>query len=552
MGNANRLLPDPQQLQYNVQQIISHYRYNATTFINDIALLFINGYIPWNWSTVKAIQLNTQQTAAVSMCKISGWGDMGNGQLSVNLWAAIVPIISYEQCRNSYGYIPLSMICAGYMSMGGVDACQGDSGGPLVCNGLLTGVVSWGEGCALADKPGVYTNVSAFYDWIVVQNKTLNYTLYSNSARSLVLINYFNIFVIVSLLPTFNRATRFCYNTFLRLKEKIIFKMFKWNLSWILVLSFVLLLQINGILAGTSPLDFLKSAKPTDPRIINGTEATLNATMHQVSVRRRLNDGYFFGTGHICGGALISENVVLSAAHCFVNYNMAEPDGTFLPDEDFIVVMGNLDRFEYNNNTLVFDIIKIVKKVPQFNLSTFDDDIVLIMLNGTVPARHPTIRPIILNDAPLANNTICQATGWGNTEDGYPPDFLRTVDLPIIDVNDCRKKTEYGSAIHDGMICAGYLQGEKDACQGDSGGPLVCLGRQAGVISWGQGCAQPRNPGVYTDVAFFKNWILNETAFNNGTLPKFAPGSNGVSGLSCSVFLVSLMLVFNFVYSEMK
>lgn len=78
MGNANRLIPDKQQLQYNVQEIIKHTGYNATIFTNDIALLFINGYIPWDWPTVKAIQLNTQQTPVSSLCKISGWGDMGN------------------------------------------------------------------------------------------------------------------------------------------------------------------------------------------------------------------------------------------------------------------------------------------------------------------------------------------------------------------------------------------------------------------------------------------------------------------------------------------
>lgn len=91
------------------------------------------------------------------------------------------------------------MICAGYLS-GGIDACQGDSGGPFVCNNLLTGVVSWGEGCALADRPGVYTNVSAYYDWIVKENSTLNYTLYDNSAKSLVLVSKFSIILVLSLL----------------------------------------------------------------------------------------------------------------------------------------------------------------------------------------------------------------------------------------------------------------------------------------------------------------------------------------------------------------
>ncbi|XP_065363671.1 serine protease 53-like [Calliphora vicina] len=493
MGSAYLTTTTNNTLHYEVLQIIVNANFDINTLVNDVALFLINGYISWNWPTVMAIPLNTVPELSGTICTVSGWGATSYNYLSDDLLEATVPIVGYDTCNTNYGNISVSMLCAGFMQTGDFDACQGDSGGPLVCNGVLVGIVSWGQGCGQPGYPGVYTNVSYYNNWIVTNNNSFNYSYYY----------YID----------------------------------------------------DDNVAGTSkiPIDFLKSVKPEDPRIINGTEASLNATRHQVSIRRRLNDGYFFGTGHICGGALISDNVVLSAAHCFVDYNtLAEPNGTFLPDEDFIVVMGNLDRFEYNNNTLVFDIIKVVKRVSIFNLNTFDDDIVLIILNGTVPARHPTIRPIILNDAALANGTICQATGWGNTEDGYPPDFLRTVDLPIIDFNDCRRKTEYGSSIHQGMICAGYLEGERDACQGDSGGPLVCLGRQAGIISWGSGCAKPKNPGVYTEVSYHKNWILNETAYYNATLPKFAPGGNGVTSMSCSVFLVSLMLVFNFVYSQLK
>lgn len=134
----------------------------------------------------------------------------------------------------------------------------------------------------------------------------------------------------------------------------------------------------------------------------------------------------------------------------------------------------------------------------------------------------------------------------------YSPDILRTVDLPLIDIDDCRKKTKYGSSVQMGMMCAGYLEGEKDACKGDSGGPLVCQGLQAGIVSWGTGCANPLYPGVYTNVAFYKNWILRQVANLNGTLPKFAGAVSGVKRLNCSIFLVSLMLMFSFLSIKIK
>ena len=85
----------------------------------------------------------------------------------------MVPTITNDACniKTAYdGQITHSMICAGYPGEGGKDSCQGDSGGPLVCNengqAVLAGVVSWGQGCALATHPGVYARTTYVLDWI--------------------------------------------------------------------------------------------------------------------------------------------------------------------------------------------------------------------------------------------------------------------------------------------------------------------------------------------------------------------------------------------------
>ena len=85
-----------------------------------------------------------------------------------------VPAITNAACNSDYnGAITDSMICAGYPGVGEKDACQGDSGGPFVCNdggkAVVAGVVSWGNGCALADYPGVYARTTYVLDWIKSQ-----------------------------------------------------------------------------------------------------------------------------------------------------------------------------------------------------------------------------------------------------------------------------------------------------------------------------------------------------------------------------------------------
>ncbi|XP_054709106.1 trypsin-1-like [Uloborus diversus] len=114
----------------------------------------------------------------------------------------------------------------------------------------------------------------------------------------------------------------------------------------------------------------------------------------------------------------------------------------------------------------------------------------------------------------MADNVTGMATvtGWGTTSQGGSlSETLRAVDVPIMTDDECRKA--YEDMIEDSMICAGYEEGGKDSCQGDSGGPFVQRSESGvstliGIVSWGKGCAQPNNPGVYTETAHFMDWIV--------------------------------------------
>jgi len=116
--------------------------------------------------------LTSTEPPAGTRAVVIGWGTLTpGGSLPLKLRAVEVYIISRVECNRAYaayGGITYQMICAGVPG-GGKDACQGDSGGPLVVNGTLVGIVSWGLSCALADYPGVYSNVAPLKSWVTQQ-----------------------------------------------------------------------------------------------------------------------------------------------------------------------------------------------------------------------------------------------------------------------------------------------------------------------------------------------------------------------------------------------
>ncbi|XP_068943149.1 trypsin-like [Petaurus breviceps papuanus] len=148
-------------------KVIRHPKYSSGTMDNDIMLIKLKTPATIN-SQVATISLPKSCAATGASCLISGWGNTASSGANYPelLQCLNAPVLSDSSCRNAYpGQITSNMICVGYLE-GGKDSCQGDSGGPVVCNKVLQGIVSWGYGCAQKGKPGVYTKVCNYVDWI--------------------------------------------------------------------------------------------------------------------------------------------------------------------------------------------------------------------------------------------------------------------------------------------------------------------------------------------------------------------------------------------------
>ncbi|XP_053782222.1 anionic trypsin [Desmodus rotundus] len=233
-------------------------------------------------------------------------------------------------------------------------------------------------------------------------------------------------------------------------------------------------------------------AFPTDDddKIVGGYTCEKNSVPYQVS----LNIGY-----HFCGGSLINDQWVVSAAHCYksrIEVRLGEHNIEVLEgDEQFI------------------DSAKVIRH-PGYDSWTVDNDIMLIKLSS--PANmNGRVSAISLPTACAPAGTQCLISGWGNTLSSgiNNPELLQCLDAPLLSQEEC--EASYPGQITDSMICAGFLEGGKDSCQGDSGGPVVCNGELQGIVSWGYGCALENKPGVYTKVCNFVDWIQKTMAQNS-------------------------------------
>jgi secreted trypsin-like serine protease len=222
------------------------------------------------------------------------------------------------------------------------------------------------------------------------------------------------------------------------------------------------------------------SAAPVSPAVVGGTRAAQGEFPFVV----RLSMG--------CGGALYSPTIVLTAAHC------VSRTGT---NTSITATLGSVDLQSSSRITVKSN---YVYQAPGYNGN--GKDWALIRLASPVTS---------LATLPLATTTANDSgtftiVGWGAaSEGGAQQRYLLKATVPFVSDTTCNSRTMYnGEVIASDEICAGYASGGTDTCQGDSGGPMFRRDAsnawiQVGIVSWGDGCARPNKPGVYSQVSTF-------------------------------------------------
>ncbi|BFU42190.1 S1 family peptidase [Krasilnikovia sp. MM14-A1004] len=229
------------------------------------------------------------------------------------------------------------------------------------------------------------------------------------------------------------------------------------------------------------------------PSVVGGSQASQGEFPFMV----RLSMG--------CGGALYSPTIVLTAAHC-VNRT-----GT---NTSITATLGVVDL---NSSSKITRKSNYVYRAPGYNGS--GKDWALIRLSSPVTG---------LATLPIATNTTYDSgtftiSGWGAArEGGSQQRYLLKATVPFVDDATCNSSAMYdGQIIPSDEICAGLVQGGVDTCQGDSGGPMFRRDAanawiQVGIVSWGEGCARPNKPGVYTQVSTFASAIQSAASSLGG------------------------------------
>ena len=293
-------------------------------------------------------------------------------------------------------------------------------------------------------------------------------------------------------------------------KSKDLFKLYIDNEAIILVRS--------DADIGDHFLPFFTGVRKPETKITGGTNALISEFPWQVFLSVTISSN----SKATCGGSIIADNWILTAAHC-----VKDNAGRTVSPSAVTVKAGANNPLNVSEGDL-YSAAEVIAH-ENYNDESLENDIALIRLSD--PIDNPVAAPVkIVTSEDVAFGAIdpgvmTWVTGWGivTAQSNEFPTSLQKVQLPIVKL--AQAATVWRN-INATVLMAGYLNGNKDACSGDSGGPLVVpvLGgyRLAGLVSWGSSLCNTY--GAYTNISLFRNWITSNTGIVQSFIPPHPAG----------------------------
>nr|CAA79325.1 chymotrypsin 1 [Anopheles gambiae]CAA83568.1 chymotrypsin-like protease ANCHYM1 [Anopheles gambiae] len=227
-------------------------------------------------------------------------------------------------------------------------------------------------------------------------------------------------------------------------------------------------------------------------RVVGGEVAKNGSAPYQVSLQVP-------GWGHNCGGSLLNDRWVLTAAHCLVGHAPG----------DLMVLVGTNSLKEGG------ELLKVDKLLyhSRYNLPRFHNDIGLVRLEQPVQFSE-LVQSVEYSEKAVPANATVRLTGWGRTSaNGPSPTLLQSLNVVTLSNEDCNKKGGDPGYTDVGHLCTLTKTGE-GACNGDSGGPLVYEGKLVGVVNFGVPCALGY-PDGFARVSYYHDWVRTTMANNS-------------------------------------